>query len=136
MPFDDALGIHPEYAGYDGGTIKQADVTLLSYPWENAQSPAITRADLDYYVPRTDPDGPSMTDAIHSILASQLGIPGCSSYAFTKRSVDPFMRGPYEQFSESRTGGAFTFTTDAGGFVQEFLYGNSGMRGRREQVNL
>jgi hypothetical protein len=32
IPFDASLGIHPEYDGYAGGTIKQADVVLLSYP--------------------------------------------------------------------------------------------------------
>ena len=37
--------------------VKQADVTLLAYPWENPQSAAVTRADLDWYVPRTDPGG-------------------------------------------------------------------------------
>ena len=122
-------GVHPEYAGYPGDTIKQADVTLLTYPWENRQPDALSQRDLDYYVPRTDPDGPSMTDAIHSIVTSQLGTEGCAAFTFTRRSVDPFMRGPYYQFSEARTGGAFTFTTGAGGFLQEFLYGTRGCAG-------
>jgi hypothetical protein len=77
-----------------------------------------------------------MTDAIHSIVTSQLGTPGCAAFSFTKRSVDPFMRGPYDQFSEARTGGAFTFTTGAGGFVQEFLYGYSGWRWRADRLRL
>jgi trehalose/maltose hydrolase-like predicted phosphorylase len=136
IPFDAAANIHPEFAGYAGDTVKQADVTLLPYPWENPQSPSTTQSDLDYYVPRTDPGGPSMTDAIHSIVTSQLGTPGCAAFSFTKRSVDPFMRGPYDQFSESRTGGAFTFTTGAGGFLQEFLYGYSGWRWRGDRVRL
>src|SRR3954471_19469405 len=134
--FDSTTGIHPEYQGYPGDTVKQADVTLLSYPWENDQSNAVTQSDLDYYVPRTDPNGPSMTDGIHSIVTSKLGTPGCAAFTFTKRSVDPFMRGPYDQFSEARTGGAFTFTTGAGGFLQEFLYGYSGMRWRADQLSL
>ncbi len=126
--FDQSLGIHPEYAGYPGDAVKQADVTLLSYPWQHQQSRAVTRSDLDYYVPRTDPGGPSMTDAIHSIMTSKLGIPGCAAFTFTRRSADPFMRPPYDQFSEARTGGAFTFTSGAGGFLQEFLYGYTGFR--------
>jgi trehalose/maltose hydrolase-like predicted phosphorylase len=135
-PFDPVKGLHPEFAGYTGDTIKQADVTLLSYPWENPQPEAVTRADLAHYVPRTDPDGPSMTDAIHAIVTSALGTPGCAAFSFTERSVDPFMRGPYEQFSEARTGGAFTFTTGAGGFLQEFLYGYSGFRWRGDRIHL
>jgi trehalose/maltose hydrolase-like predicted phosphorylase len=136
IPFDPAKGVHPEFFRYTGDTIKQADVALLAYPWENDQPAAVTQADLDHYVPRVDPDGPSMTDAIHAILTSQLGTPGCAAYTFTKRSVDPFMRGPYEQFAEARTGGAFTFTTGAGGFLQEFLYGYSGWRWRGDRIRL
>jgi trehalose/maltose hydrolase-like predicted phosphorylase len=136
VPFDAATAVHPEFAGYKGDTVKQADVTLLPYPWENAQPAAVSRADLDYYVPRTDPAGPSMTDAIHSIVTSELGTPGCAAFTFTRRSVDPFMRGPYFQFSEARTGGAFTFTTGAGGFLQEFLYGYSGWRWRADRIRL
>jgi trehalose/maltose hydrolase-like predicted phosphorylase len=136
VPFDAAAGIHPEFRGYRGATVKQADVTLLSYPWENDQPASVTQADLDHYVPRTDPNGPSMTDAIHSIVTSQLGTPGCSAYTFTKRSADPFMRGPFSQFSESRVGGAFTFTTGAGGLLQEFVFGYTGMRWRADRVHL
>jgi hypothetical protein len=77
-----------------------------------------------------------MTDAIHAIVTSQLGTPGCAAFTFTRRSIDPFMRAPYEQFSEARTGGAFTFTTGAGGFLQEFLYGYSGWRWRADGVHL
>jgi len=29
IPFDTALGVHPEFDGYKGQTIKQADVVLL-----------------------------------------------------------------------------------------------------------
>ena len=136
LPFDATQGIHSEYAGYPGITVKQADVTLLSYPWENPQSAAQTARDLDYYVPRTDPNGPSMTDAIHSIVTSKLGTPGCAAFSFTRRSADPFMRPPYDQFSEARTGGAFTFTTGAGGFLQEFIYGYTGFRWRDHNVTL
>ena len=132
--FDQDKGIHPEYAGYPGDAVKQADVTLLSYPWEHPQPRRVTRADLDYYVPRTDPGGPSMTDAIHSIVTSRLGTPGCAAFTFTRRSVDPFVRPPYEQFAEARSGGAFTFTTGAGGFLQEFLYGYTGFRWRGDGV--
>ncbi|HEY4096113.1 MAG TPA: glycosyl hydrolase family 65 protein, partial [Baekduia sp.] len=136
LPAAPTTNVQPEFAGYKGDTVKQADVALLAYPWENPQPAAVTQAALDYYVPRTDPDGPSMTDAIHALLTSQLGTPGCAAFTFTKRSVDPFMRGPYEQFSEARTGGAFTFTTGAGGFLQEFLYGYSGMRWRGDRLVL
>ncbi|WP_165400192.1 carbohydrate-binding protein [Motilibacter rhizosphaerae] len=136
VPYDRSLGIHPEYAGYSGQTIKQADAVMLQYPWGYSQPSSVAQADLDYYVGRTDLGGPSMTDAIHAIDTAELGTPGCSSWTFLQRSVNPFMRAPFDQFSETRGGGAFTFTTGAGGFLQEFLYGFTGLRWDTAAVQL
>ena len=93
-------------------------------------SPAVAANDLAFYVPRTDPTGPSMSDAVNSIDASALGTPGCASFVYTQRSYEPFIRDVFDQFSETKTGGAFTFMTGIGGFLQEFLYGYSGLRWR------
>jgi trehalose/maltose hydrolase-like predicted phosphorylase len=128
VPTDSRQGIHPEFSGYLGQQVKQADVTLLQYPWGDPMPAGIAQGDLDYYVPRTDPGGPSMTDAISSIDSAALGSPGCASYVYTERSYEPFIRDVFDQFSETRSGGAFTFTTGIGGFLQEFLYGYSGLR--------
>jgi len=136
VPFDEELGIHLQYDGYDGVTIKQADVVMLQFPWEHPMPAEVARNNLDYYVPRTDPDGPSMTDSIHSIAHAALGTPGSAAYDFMRRSVDPFVRGPFNQFAERRHGGAFTFITGHGGFLQVFLYGFSGMRWREDRVRL
>ncbi|MFY0573237.1 carbohydrate-binding protein [Cystobacter fuscus] len=136
VPFDSALGIHPEYDGYRGQTIKQADVVMLQYPWGYPMPKSVAQANLDYYVGRSDLGGPSMTDAIHAIDTAELGTPGCASYTFLERSVDPFMRAPFAQFSETRGGGAFTFTTGAGGFLQEFLYGLPGLRWDADALRL
>jgi trehalose/maltose hydrolase-like predicted phosphorylase len=123
-----SLGIHPEFAGYGGQLVKQADVTLLQYPWSFPMPARTALNDINYYVPRTDPSGPSMSDAVNSIDTSALGTPGCASFVYTQRSYEPFIRDVFDQFSETRTGGAFTFMTGIGGFLQEFLYGYSGLR--------
>ncbi|WP_432172995.1 glycosyl hydrolase family 65 protein [Streptomyces sp. Tue6028] len=135
VPFDQALGIHPEFTGYEGQQIKQADVVMLAYPWENPQPAEVSRADLEYYVPRTHEDGPSMTDSVHSIVYAELG-DAKAAFEHTRRSVEPFLRPPFEQFAETRTGGAFTFLTGHGGFLQEFLHGYSGLRWREDRVVL
>ena len=134
--YDAGSKVNPEFSGYQGQMVKQADATMLYYPWGYASSPASPQADLDYYVPRTDPGGPSMSDAINSIDTSALGSPGCASYVYTQRSVEPFIKDPFDQFSEARTGGAFTFTTGIGGFLQEFLYGYPGLRWSASSVQL
>jgi trehalose/maltose hydrolase-like predicted phosphorylase len=120
--------IHKEFSGYRQQLVKQADVTLLQYPWLAPMPRAVAQNDINYYVPRDDPGGPSMNDAVSSIDTSTLGTPGCSSYVFTERSYQPFIRDVFDQFSETRYGGAFTFMTGIGGFLQEFLYGYSGLR--------
>ncbi len=131
-----ADGINPEFNGYGGQLVKQADVTLLGYPWGFASSAAVERADLAYYVPRTDPGGPSMSDAVNSIESDQLDPGGCQAFVYTERSYQPFIRDVFHQFSETRTGGAFTFMTGIGGFLQEFLYGYSGLRWQGSAVHL
>jgi trehalose/maltose hydrolase-like predicted phosphorylase len=136
VPVDKKLGIHPEFAGYGGQLVKQADVTLMQYPWRFPMAKSVAKADLNYYVPRSDPEGPSMTDAVSMIDTASLGVPGCSSYVFTRRSYEPFIKDPFDQFSETRTGGAFTFMTGIGGFLQEFLYGYSGLRWESNAVAL
>jgi len=136
VPVQKKLGIHPEFAGYGGQLVKQADVTLVQYPWRFPMSKSVAKADLNYYVPRSDPEGPSMTDAVSMIDTAALGVPGCSSYVFTRRSYEPFIKDAFDQFSETRTGGAFTFMTGIGGFLQEFLYGYSGLRWEPNAVAL
>ncbi|HEX3975789.1 MAG TPA: glycosyl hydrolase family 65 protein [Solirubrobacteraceae bacterium] len=128
--------IHPEFAGYGSQLVKQADVTLLQYPWRYPMPTSVAQNDINYYVPRTDPGGPSMSDAVNEIDSLTLGTPGCSAFVYTERSYQPFIRDVFHQFSETRTGGAFTFMTGIGGFLQEFLYGYSGLRWDTNDVRL
>ncbi len=111
-------------------------MTLLQYPWGYTMPSKLARGDINFYVPRTDPGGPSMSDAVNLIDNAALGTPGCASYVYTERSYQPFIRDVFHQFSETRTGGAFTFMTGIGGFLQEFLYGYSGMRWETNNVAL
>jgi trehalose/maltose hydrolase-like predicted phosphorylase len=136
VPVDASLGIQPEFSGYDGQMVKQADVTLLQYPLGYSMPSAIAGNDIDYYAPRTDPNGPSMSDAVDSIDTSALGTPGCASFVYTERSEQPFIRDDFDQFSETSSGGVLTFMTGIGGFLQEFIYGYSGLRWNADAVRL
>jgi trehalose/maltose hydrolase-like predicted phosphorylase len=136
IPFDPGLRIHPEYDGYSRQPVKQADVTLLQYPWDVPMPARVARSDLDYYARVTDPGGPSMADAIASIDSSELGTPGCSAYSYVLRSADPFLAAPFDQFHEDRSGGAFTFMTGEGGYLQEFLYGFTGLRWGTDSITI
>ena len=136
VPDDPNTGTIPEFSGYDGELIKQADVTMLEFPWGYSLPAGVAENDINYYAARTDPEGPSMSDAVNSIGTSAVGAPGCASFVYTQRSVQPFIRDAFDQFSETNSGGAFTFMTGIGGFLQEFLYGYSGMRLGANAVDL
>lgn len=147
IPYDAEKKVFLQYAGYNGSTIKQADTVLLTYPLEWPMEPGAAAATLDYYAARTDPDGPAMTDSVHAIDAAAIGEPGCSAYTYLQRSVRPYLRGPYELFSEARGDKAGAedplsgfpaddFLTGKGGFLQVFTHGLTGLRLREDGVRL
>ncbi len=147
IPYDAERKVFLQYAGYNGSTIKQADAVLLAYPLEWPMEPGAAAATLDHYAARTDPDGPAMTDSVHAIVAAATGEPGCSAYTYLQRAVRPFMRGPYDLFSEARGEKAGAedplsgfpaddFLTGKGGFLQVFTHGLTGLRLREDGVRL
>jgi trehalose/maltose hydrolase-like predicted phosphorylase len=140
MQIDPMRNIYLEHKGYSGQQIKQADVVMLTYPLDFSMPKSVAINDLNYYTPRTDINGPAMTDAIHSIAAAAVDAPGCSAYTYMLRSYKPFLREPYLQLSEfapiKLTATAYDFLTGVGGFMQEFLFGFSGYRPLPDAVRL
>jgi trehalose/maltose hydrolase-like predicted phosphorylase len=140
MRIDPDKNIYLEHEGYSGQKIKQADVVMLSYPLDFSMPKERAINDLDYYTPRTDVDGPAMTDAIHSIAAARVDAAGCSAFTYMLRSYQPFLRSPFLQFSEfapiDLTATSYDFLTGVGGFMQEFLFGFSGYRPLAHAVRL
>ncbi|MFG2225310.1 discoidin domain-containing protein [Streptomyces sp. NPDC048644] len=147
IPYDAKNKVFQQYDGYRGTTIKQADTVLLMYPLEWPMPQERAAATLDYYAARTDPDGPAMTDSVHAIDAAGIGEPGCSAYTYLLRSIKPFVRGPFAQFSEARGDKAGAedphagkpaqdFLTGKGGFLQTFTHGLTGLRLREDSVHL
>ena len=129
-----------EYTSMNGTiSVKQADVVLVTYPLAYTQNYTTTNSisDLDYYASRQSQDGPGMTYAIFSIVANTVSPSGCSAYTYQQYSTQPYLRGPWFQFSEqlsddyATNGGfhpAFPFLTGHGGANQVALYGYLGLR--------
>ncbi|GHG78729.1 discoidin domain-containing protein [Streptomyces griseocarneus] len=147
IPYDAQRKVFQQYDGYKGSKIKQADTVLLMYPLEWPMPTGAAAGTLDYYAQRTDPDGPAMTDSVHAIAAAGTGEPGCSTYTYLQRSIRPFVRGPFAQFSEARGAKAgaedplagtpaHDFLTGKGGFLQTFTNGLTGMRMREDRLHL
>ena len=133
-------GIIEEYTGMNGSiSVKQADVVLNTFPlnYQNNYTAEDRLNDLTYYAGKQSLDGPAMTYAIFSIVASEVDPAGCSSYTYQQYSEQPYARAPWFQFSEQLTddyttnGGthpAFPFLTGHGGANQVTLFGYLGLR--------
>jgi len=125
--FDPVLNIHPEYAGYDGREIKQADIVLLSYPLQMPMSDEVRRSDLAYYSDRTDAHGPAMTWGMHAIGYLDTG-DLTSAAQFLDMSFQDNMHLPLHVWTETPDGNACNFITGAGGFLQTVTAGYPGLR--------
>lgn len=132
IPFDSVLGIHPEYDGYRGGKIKQADVVLLSYPVGLEFSEAVRLNDIRYYAKRTDVNGPCMTDGVHTIALLDLGKPSEAATFWPKSFANA--QAPFWVWQETPQGGAINFITGAGGFLQAIVFGYGGLRIQSDQL--
>eukprot|EP00981_Chlorochromonas_danica_P008125 scaffold2028_cov181-Ochromonas_danica.AAC.3 len=125
--FNETLQIHPEYQGYNGDMIKQADVVLLHYPLGLEMSDEIRKNDLEYYSIRTDSNGPAMTWGMHSI-----GYLDLSDYTqaakYFNMSFQDNLHSPLQVWTETPDGNAVNFITGAGGFLQTMIAGYPGVR--------
>ncbi|KAL9128350.1 MAG: hypothetical protein Q9217_002954 [Psora testacea] len=133
-------GIINEYTGMNGSiSVKQADVILVTFPLNYQQNYTAQDSlnDLEYYAGKQSLNGPGMTYAISSIVASAVDVAGCSSYTYQQYSEQPYARAPWFQFSEQlvdnfeANGGthpAYPFLTGHGGANQVTLFGYLGLR--------
>jgi len=119
-------GTTKENATYDGVTIKQADVNLLSYPLKVITDPAQIRKDLAYYEPRFAKDGPAMGHAILTVLAARDQNPALA-YDLWVKSYKPNEVPPFGVLAETAGGTNPYFATGAGGFLQGTLMGFGGL---------
>ena len=137
---DSGAGIIDEYTGMNGSiAVKQADVVLDTFPlnYQNNYTAQDSLNDLEFYAGKQSLDGPGMTYAIFSIVASAVDQAGCSSYTYQQYSEQPYARAPWFQLSEqliddyTLNGGthpAYPFLTGHGGANQVTIFGYLGLR--------
>lgn len=130
-----------EYSGMNASAkIKQADVMLMTYPLGYITDETILDnaiRNLYYYSERQSATGPAMTYPVFVAAAAGLLNHGCSSQSYLYKSVLPYLRAPFLQFSEQSddnfltngfTQPAFPFLTGNGGYLQSILFGLTGLR--------
>lgn len=138
-------GVVLEFAGMENDVFpKQADLVLSFFPYDYRRNFSLEkhRLVMDYYSVRTDPHGPAMTWSLYAIAANSLATSGCAFWSYLVKSFQPYVRGPWYQFSEQQddnpgvldplTGNAintaFPFLTGHGGLLQVLTNGFLGLR--------
>jgi protein-glucosylgalactosylhydroxylysine glucosidase len=113
-------------AQYTGQKIKQADVNLLAFPLEYITDKKQIEADLKYYEPKIDPNGPSMS---YSVLATSYARLEATdkAYQLFQKSYQPNRKPPFGFISEKPRKSATVFCTGYGGMLQTILFGFAGM---------
>ena len=124
LKFND--GFTQEYRGYEGITIKQADVNLLAYPLKVITDEETIKKDLAYYEPRIDKNGPAMGYSALSVINSRLGNPDKAHDLFIK-GYKPNEVPPFGVLAEFDGGTNPYFATGAGGMLQAVLFGFGGL---------
>eukprot|EP00052_Salpingoeca_macrocollata_P025089 m.227686 g.227686 ORF g.227686 m.227686 type:complete len:399 (+) comp22373_c0_seq7:137-1333(+) len=124
--------VHPEYTGYHGQDINQADVALLQYPLEWPMDLQLAQNDLTYYQVRSSGPGTSgfyTGDSAYSIAWLRMNNRSAADaqfqLAFKHMDMDHFNVWMEKSFGD---GGHLNFLTGAGGYIQNWLYGYIGAR--------
>jgi trehalose/maltose hydrolase-like predicted phosphorylase len=128
LPIDSASGGFRTYEGAPDSTLGLI-TPLLTYPLGVPMSDQVKRTHLDQAVGRLADEaaGAMMGITLLSVDAAELG---------DRRLVDsllPFsyqghLRGPFLMLSETPTNAAISFLTGAGGFLQQVIFGYTGLR--------
>lgn len=114
-------------AQYTGQRIKQADVNLLAFPLGLITDAKQIVKDLEYYEPKIDPNGPSMS---YSVLATSYARLGFTTKAFGlfQKAYQPNRKSPFGFISEKPGKSSTVFCTGYGGMLQTIIFGFAGLR--------
>ena len=128
VPFDEAEQYHPTYESAPPDT-RGSVAPLLAYPLGMPMSEGAKRNDLAHAVRRLDTHrvGPMMTVTLYGLVAAELGDRALVD-ALGPRSYEPNLRGPFLALAETPRNDAVHFLTGAGGFLQQVIFGYTGLR--------
>jgi trehalose/maltose hydrolase-like predicted phosphorylase len=129
MPYDSASEFYRTYEGAPDSTL--GDVTpLLSYPLGVPMSERAKRSQLEQAVKRLLSEGPGamMGSTLLAVDAAELGDRALLD-SLLPHSYQRWLQGPFLMLSETpNKKDAVNFVTGAGGFLQQVIYGYTGLR--------
>ena len=128
LPYDSASQFFRTYEGAPDSTL--GDVTpLLAYPLGVPMSERAKRSQLEQAVQKFMTSGPGamMGSTLLSVDAAELGDRTLVD-SLLHRSYQPHLKGPFFMLSETPRNDAVNFVTGAGGFLQQVVFGYTGLR--------
>jgi hypothetical protein len=128
LPYDSASQYYRTYEGAPDSTLG-AVTPLLSYPLGVPMSRQAKQTQLRQAVRRLLKEGPGamMGSTLLSVDAAELGDRALLD-SLLPHSYQGHLRGPFLMLSETPTNDAVNFVTGAGGFLQQVIYGWTGLR--------
>ena len=102
---------------------------LLAYPLALPMSDAAKRNDLAHAVQRllVQGSGAMMTTTLYPVIAAELGDQALID-TLLPMTYRGHLRPPFDALAETPENDAVNFITGAGGFLQQIVYGYSGLR--------
>lgn len=134
-PGPDDQGIVPEFEGYAGETVKQADVALAFYPLGLDLPENIIRKNIAYYRDRRDLYGPLMSSQIDACVLMRLG----DRHGGLRMLFEGYLRhvkGPFLVPTEGIHNNVAGFITGCGGLLLALIYGYTKYREPGDDLEL
>jgi len=136
--------VHPQYEGYQGEPINQADVALLYYPLGmlGAVDDDVARRDLLFYQPLSSTastKGYYTGDSAYSIswLALSNRTAADTQFALAFEHMDTAHFYVWSEIAhEGVQSGHLNFLTGAGGYLQNLIYGYGGLRYAEDELSV
>jgi trehalose/maltose hydrolase-like predicted phosphorylase len=128
LPYDSASEFYRTYEGAPDSTLGWV-TPLLSYPLGVPMSPRAKRAQLEQAVKQLLAEGPGamMGSTLLSVDAAELGDRALVD-SLLPHSYQGHVKGPFLMLSETPDNNAVNFVTGAGGFLQQVIFGYTGLR--------
>ncbi len=129
IPYDSAKEYHPTYEGAKAGS-EGGNIPLLTYPLELPMSERVSFNDLDYALRLLAQQGAGgmMTITLYPLVAAQLNQRTLIDSLLVRKTYERYPHGPFMVLSETPTNQSVNFLTGAGGFLQQFIFGYTGLR--------
>lgn len=128
IPFDSTRNTYRTYAGAPDSTLGSV-TPMLSYPLALPMNERVKRTNLEHGVAllRKEGAGAMMGVTLLSVVAAELGDRALLD-TLLPRSYTEHVKGPFLMLSETPTNNAVNFLTGAGGFLQQVIFGYTGLR--------